>query len=58
MKYLVAGANDEGVNHGANVNARDNEALRWASYYGHFDIVAFLKEKLGGRRKIFKNKNI
>ena len=37
VKYLVQ--------HGANVNARDSYALRWAARYGHIEVVKYLKSK-------------
>ena len=46
IEYLVAGANDEGVDNGANVNTKNDIALRWASRNGHLDIVEFLQSKI------------
>ena len=29
---------------GARINARNNDAIRWASYHGHLNVVKFLVE--------------
>ena len=39
MKYLV--------DNGANVNVKDDEALRWSSVYGYKEVMALLRAKSG-----------
>ena len=35
------------IDQGADINARDDQALRWASNNGHLDVVKLLKDKGG-----------
>ena len=51
VKYLVDGVNKGHASHvflveqGANLHARDEDALRLADKYGHLDVVKYLVEQ-------------
>ena len=49
MKYLVE--------HGANIHARDNEALIEASYFGHLEVVKYLEERGADIHLIWASEN-